>query len=82
MNIENCNFSVKEDVDSEVYFNDYIKGEMMKYDYVYLIRFNENFIERYSFLFEGKDKIKVGAIYHIIKDNGNILLKEIEHYEY
>ena len=82
MNIENCNFSVKEDVDSEIYFNDYIKGEMMKYDYVYLIRFNEDFIERYSFLFESKDKINVGAIYHIIKDNGNILLKEIDHYEY
>jgi hypothetical protein len=67
------NLPVDDEIDTKKYFNDNMLEYMKDFDYLYLASIDDNFIEKYSFMFE-KEKIEQNGLYKIDYNNGNIKL--------
>lgn len=63
-NLRYFNFPTENIDNYEEYYNKNIKEYMLKYDYLYLAKLNEEFKEKYQFLFK-EDKIEEGNLYKI-----------------
>ena len=76
MNEKLFSFNVSDDVDPVEWFNENVKEYMLKFDYVYIAKVNDQFKEKYSFLFE--DEIIPQKMYTIEKENDTVVLKLID----
>lgn len=72
-NVKYYNLPVIDIDDYHEYFSKNINDYMLKYDYLYLAVINDDFKEKYSFLFNCE--INGGEIFKIVNNNGLVLLE-------
>ena len=75
-NLHNFSFNTGEDINYKEYFEENYLKDIEKFDYLYLARITDDFIEKYGFIFEDEN-IKERNIYKIEKENNNIILKKL-----
>lgn len=59
------------------YFETEVEDYMLEYDYVYLLMIDDDFKEKYGFIFENQE-IKAEELYRIKKEKGKIRLEKVE----
>lgn len=77
VNLEKFNFKIDKKISNyQEYFNKEYKDTVSKYDYLYLAIIDDEFIDKYGFLFEDKN-IQNNDLFQIITDGDQIQLKKI-----
>ena len=71
-NLYYYSFALDEDV--EKYYEKNVKSYLKKFDYVYLAKINEKYIEKYSFLFNNNN-IQENQMYKVENKKGSLQLK-------
>ena len=69
-NLNNFVFNTNDDIDYNKMYDEIYINDIKDYDYLYIVNVDENFIEKYGYLFE--EKIKEGNIYKIECDGKKI----------
>ena len=61
--------------DYESYFKENYEQKLLEYDYLYILKIDDDFKEKYKFLFD--EEINIKDIYKIINQNNELKLKKI-----
>ena len=72
-NLKKYNLPIEKIKNYEEYFDKKVNDYMLKYDYLYLASIDNNFINKYSFIFPNND-IKETNLYKIENYNGKVKL--------
>lgn len=74
-NLTNFSFPVENITNYQEYFHHYIKNELVKYDYLYIVRMDDVVKEKYDFLLKDYNLVE-NKVYKIVYKKGNLELIE------